>query len=352
MISSTEKKKRIRRLNLFRLGFFLLLFSLLLSAFIIIRGLFVTALLAFVISFALLPLVNLLRRGGCPRSVAVPLVFFGVFGGIIRLLFQALPFFSQQMENLQTEFPAYIRKTSGMIKGWQERFETNFFPLEDLDISTSLEGLLSSFSSAFFQDLPSTITQSFTILLLAPFFAYFMIKNELGFTRRLYPLVPNNVFEMFVSLHYKISKQIGVFIRGRLLEAAFVGAIVGIGFTLLDFPFALLLGVLSSLTNLVPYIGPLVGSIPVFLVAFVNDYEMNQMLLVMGVYFGAQLIDSMVLIPLLLARIVNLHPLTVIVIILAGAQFMGVLGMLISIPLVNALKVSAMAVYQHITDNI
>ena len=269
-----------------------------------------------------------------------------------RLIFKAIPFLSQQTDNLKTEFPSYIQKASSMIRGWQERFEDNFFPLEDLDMSTSLEGLLSSLGSAFFQDLPSTLTQSFTILLLAPFFAYFMIKNELGFTRKLYPLVPNNVFEMFLSLHYKISRQIGVFIRGRLLEASFVGAIVGIGFTLLDFPFALLLGVLSSLTNLVPYIGPLVGSVPVLLVALVNDYETNQLLLVMGVYFGAQLIDSMILIPLLLARIVNLHPLTVIVIILAGAQFMGVIGMLISIPLVNALKVSAMAVYQHITENI
>ena len=352
MISSAEKKNRIRRLNLFRLGFFLLIFSLLLTALTAIRGLFVTMLLAFVIHFALLPLVNLLRRWGCPRSLAVPVVFFGVFGGLLRLLFKAFPFFSQQMENLKTEFPVYIQKTSGMIRGWQERFETNFFALEDLDMSTGLEGLLSSLGTAFFQDLPSTLTQSFTVLLLAPFFAYFMIKNELGFTRYLYPLVPNNVFEMFVSLHYKISRQIGVFIRGRLIEASFVGAIVGIGFTLLDFPFALLLGVLSSLTNLVPYIGPLVGSIPVFLVALVNDYEMNQLLLIMGVYFGAQVIDSMILIPLILARIVNLHPLTVIVIILAGAQFMGVLGMLISIPLANALKVSVMAVYQHITDNI
>ena len=136
------------------------------------------------------------------------------------------------------------------------------------------------------------------------------------------------------------------------MEAVIVGLIVGTGLLILDFPFAILLGFFASLTNLIPYIGPIIGSIPVLLVALVNNYDPSQIFLVMGLFFFTQLIDSTVLVPILLARIVNLHPLTVVVIIIAGAQFMGILGMIISIPLVNALKVSIMAVYQHITDNI
>ena len=120
----------------------------------------------------------------------------------------------------------------------------------------------------------------------------------------------------------------------------------------MDFPFPIILGIFAGLTNLIPYIGPIIGSIPILLVALVNDYEFSQILLIMGLFFFSQIIDSMILVPILLARIVNLHPLTVIVIIIAGAQFMGIIGMIISIPLVNALKVSIMAVYQHISDNI
>jgi len=196
------------------------------------------------------------------------------------------------------------------------------------------------------------MAQSFTILLLAPFFAFYMMKSRLGLIRKLYPLVPNHVFEMFLTLHYKINKQVGVFIRGRILEACIVGLIIGTGLLILDFPFPIVLGIFASLTNLIPYIGPIIGSIPVLLVALVNDYEVSQILIVMGLFFFTQVIDSMILVPILLARIVNLHPLTVIVIIIAGAQFMGIIGMIISIPLVNALKVSIMTVYQHISDNI
>ena len=352
MLSAIEKRKRIQRLNFFRLGFFLLIFSSLLVALFIIKGLFITLLLAFIISFILLPPVNFLCQWGLSRKLAVPLVFCSFLGSLGALVFWSFPFLSKQFNKLQEEFPTYIEQISVLINNWQNRLKSNFFFLEDFNLSERFTQIFSSFSGAFLEDLPSTLTQSFTILLLAPFFAYFMMKSRLGLTRNLYPLVPNHVFEMFLSLHYKINKQIGVFIRGRILEASIVGLIVGTGLVILDFPFAIILGIFASLTNLIPYIGPIIGSIPVLLVALVNDYETSQILLVMGLFFFTQLIDSMVLVPILLARIVNLHPLTVVVIIIAGAQFMGILGMIISIPIVNALKVSIMAVYQHITDNI
>ena len=352
MISSLEKQKRIRRLNFFRLSFFILLFSLLLSALFVIKGLFITLLLAFIISFVLLPPVHLLCKWGVSRKLAVPLVFFSFLLGLAGLIFYSFPFMSRQFDTLQTEFPNYIDQISILISNWQEKVKSNFFFFQDLDLSERFKQLFSSLGGTLFKDLPSTLTQSFTIMLLAPFFAYFMMKSQLGLSRNLYPLVPNHVFEMFLSIHYKINKQIGVFIRGRILEAAIVGLIAGFGLFILDFPFPVLLGFFAAFTNLIPYIGPIIGSIPVLLVALVNDYEMSQILMAMGLFFFAQVVDSMILVPILLARIVNLHPLTVIVIIIAGAQFMGIIGMIISIPLVNALKLSIMAVYQHISENI
>ena len=210
----------------------------------------------------------------------------------------------------------------------------------------------SKFGETFLQELPSLITQSFTIFLLAPFFAYFLVKSELGLTRALFSWVPNHIFEVFLRLHYEINKQVGLFIRARLLEAILVGCFVGTCLVVLGVPFAVLLAIFVSLTNLIPYVGPIIGSIPILLVTLVNDFETSRIVLVMGLVFFSHVIDSMILVPILLSRIVNLHPLTVIIIIIAGGQFMGVLGMIISIPLVNALKVSAMTVYNHISENI
>ena len=352
MTSYIQKQKRIKRLNFFRLSSFIIIFISLVASLFIIKGLFITLLLAFVLSFILSPPVNLLCRLGLRRSHSVSLVFSSFLIGLGGLLFWSLPFLSNQFKSLQEEFPKYIEQVSILMQDWQNSLEDSFFFLSDLNLSYRFTQFLSSFGQAFLEEFPSTLTQSFTVLLLAPFFAFYIMKSRLGLLRNLYPLVPNHVFEMFLILHYKINKQIGVFVRGRILEACIVGLIIGVGLLILDFPFPIVLGIFASLTNLIPYIGPVIGSIPVLLVALVNEHEVSQIFLVLGLFFFAQIIDSMILVPILLARIVNLHPLTVIVIIIAGAQFMGIIGMIISIPLVNALKVSISAVYQHISDNI
>ena len=352
MISLEKKRNKIFRLNLFRLCFFLILCVILLVSLFFIKGLFITLLLAFILNFSLRPLVNLFVRLGLPRSLAVPSVFISILGGLGVVFVRSFPFLSNQFSRLKKEFPTYEQKFSLLITEWQSKFEQHFFNTNGIDLSKKLESMFTSFGETFLQEIPSLVTQSFTIFLLAPFFAYFFVKNELGLTRGLFSWVPNHIFEVFLKIHYEVNKQVGVFIRARLLEAVLVGSFVGTGLALIGLPFAVLLGIFVSITNLIPYLGPIIGALPILLVALVNDYETARILFILCFVFSAHVIDSMIIVPILLARIVNLHPLTVIIIIIAGGQFMGVLGMVISIPLANALKVSAMTVYNHISENI
>lgn len=352
MMSPEKNRKKIRRLNLFRLGFFLFICSFLITSLIVIDGFFIILLTAFIINFSLQPPVNFLTTHlQLSRAKAVPFVFFTMVSLLVSICIWMFPFVSEQFASLRSEFPIYTAKTSEMILSVQKYFES-FFSASSFDIHSRLEGFLFEKGRIFFKEIPANLTRATVILFLAPFFSYFMLKSELGLTRNLFFLVPNHVFQMFLGIYYKISKQIGNFVRARLLEAFLVGLIVGTMLTVLDVPYAILLGSFTSLTNLVPYVGPVVGSIPIFLVTLVNDYESQRTLLIMGLYFFTQFIDSMVLIPLLLSRFVNLHPLTIIVIIMAGAQFMGILGMIISIPIANAIKIIVMEVYQYVSDNI
>ena len=352
MLSAKETKKRIWRLNFFRLGFFLVMFSLLITSLFVIKGLFITLLLAFVISFLLQPVVVFLCHFGFSKASSTVITFLGIIGSTTLASIASFPFFYQQFDNLRTEFPLYIQKTVQMIENWQSQLETHFTFLKDVNLAGYLDSSLSSFSIALLEDLPSNLAQSLTILLLAPIFSFFIVKHETGITRSLYPLVPNQFFEMFLELHYKINKQIGIFIRGRLLESFIIGILVAAILLVFQVPFIVPLAIFAGIANLVPYVGPAVASAVIFLVTLINDFEPTQIAIIIGLFYGTQAIDAFVLVPLILARIVNLHPLTVIVIIIAGAQFMGILGMVISIPLANALKVSIMAIYNHISDNI
>ena len=353
MLNLVETQKRIRRLNFFRLIFFISLFMAFLYILFTVKGVFLSFLLAFIISFIFKPPTNFLsRRLGLPRTLSAALVFLSALSGIVALFTWASPFLYEQIISFQKELPFYINKFSLLMETWQQKIATYFPMVNDFNMPEKIKQFLQSFGKSFLGELPENASQYFTILFLAPFVGFIFMKSELGVVRRLYPFVPNNLFDMLLGVHYKINKQVEAFIRGRVLEAIIVGCLIFLGLFLMDFPYAALLSSFAGLMNLIPYLGPVIGSFPVILVALVQDYDVTQIALVVGLFFFVQFIDATLLVPVLLARIVNLHPITVVVIIMAGAQFMGILGMVISIPLVNALKVSLIAIYQHVSDNI
>jgi putative permease len=201
-----------------------------------------------------------------------------------------------------------------------------------------------------FEDLPDLISSSMAVLVLAPFFAFFMLLDGQAVTKQIMSLVPNIFFEFALNLQHQMNVQLGDFIRARLLEAGLVGTVVWLGLTIIGFPYAVLLGAFGGLTNLIPYIGPIIGAVPAILIAVVNEASGLEMLILVGVYVVAQLIDNFLIIPLMVAKIVNLHPVTVVIVIIIGAQLAGILGMIISIPVACILKLTAVEIYRHLVE--
>ena len=142
----------------------------------------------------------------------------------------------------------------------------------------------------------------------------------------------------------------GGFIRARLIETVIISVVVSIGLNIIDFPNALILGLVAGVTNLVPYVGPIIGAVPALLIGLVDHMGPSELASIMAVYLIAQLIDIVLIIPFVVAKIVNLHPVTVVLVIILGAHLMGILGMIISIPAFSIMKVIASAVYDNITD--
>lgn len=349
MLSLTaEQKTRLKRINIIRLLVFLGILTIIGGVLFLINNLFISFLLAFVISYLARPLIAPLERAGFSYNAALILIFITGIALIGLLGIWGFPLISQQINNLQTEWPRYSEGLLNLI----ENIELKAKDWLGLNIHLQEKGKeqLLSFSQVILKDLPSILLQALSILLLAPFLAFFMLKDSHKISKRFMLLVPNSVFEMVLDLQYKINQQLGQFIRARFLEAFIVGLFTFIGLSLISFPFASLLGGFAAMTNLIPYIGPLIGGVPAIIIALVNHYETWDLSLVIGVYLIAQFIDAGILVPILVARIVNLHPVTVVLLIILGGQFMGILGMIISIPVANALKVTSLAVYEHITQ--
>lgn len=351
----TTKQQLLKRERYLRLAAVL---SIILCGFIIILkvdDMLASCVLAFVINYTVAPIVNWLERHHVSRNLAILVMFIlggiFIFGGIYIIV----PLITTQVQSLLNDAPQLQADLIKLVRSQEDQFK-HYFNLSEVNFSETINAWLLEKTKSFSVLLPSAVTHSLSVLLFAPLFAYFMLQDGRKLNHSLLSLVPNSYFEMALSLQHKINEQLGGFIRARFLEGAIVGLVVWFGLQVMGFPFAPLLGICAALTNLIPYVGPIIGAVPAIAIALISpsakildSFGLN-LLLVSSVYLAAQLIDILFIIPLVVAKIVNLHPALVIIVITIGAQLMGVLGMIISIPVASVLKLSITAVYEHLIE--
>lgn len=349
-MSAAVSQATLKRANRWKLAGLL---ALLLSIFIVliaVENLLVASILAFVISYTLGPLVNYLERQGIGRTLATSFVFvsIGIILGMLALWL--FPYFGETLARLQQDMPRFITGVGQFISELEIHLHSFAGPLSNFDLESKVESYLTTWTQSFFETLPGFVKTFFTVMLLAPFMAFFMVKDGRLALRSVLGLVPNHLFETALSLFNQINFQIGQFVRARILESFIVGIVTAVGLLLIGFPYAILLGLTAGVTNLIPYVGPIFGAMPAFAIALVNGHSSLDVFLVATVYIVAQVIDAGILIPMMVAKIVDLHPVTVIIVIIAGAQVLGILGMIISIPVASTLKVTVNTIYRHLID--
>lgn len=327
-----------------------LIFSLV--GILVFENLLFSFVVAIVCGYLLSPVVSYFEVRGVSRLVAVLLVY--VFLAIILLLavWAIVPALAEQFYSLRASLPHYLDVMAKLLDSLSENLAVGSGGIIHVDIGDRVRNWLMNISTLFASSLPEYLSASISVLFLSPLLTFFILKDGQSLSRRLLTLVPNNIFELTLSLQSQVTAQIGQFIRARLLESVIVSLVVFIGLWLVGFPFPILLALFAGIANLIPYLGPIVGAVPGCVIAFVNAGIGVKLLFVVVVYSAAQLIDIFFIIPLVVARVVGLHPLTVILAVILGSKLLGILGMLISIPVIAAIKVIVVNVYRHLTDDV
>jgi putative permease len=340
----------LRRTNFWKLVGILALIALQILLVLTVENLLGSAVLAFVISYNVGPAVNYLERQGVSRALASLIVFL-ILGLVLAIFgYWFFPYLGHTLWGLREDMPRLIAGLSQFVSEIETRLHSVAGPLSDYSLNSKMEERLTILTHDFFEKLPMYAKTFLTVMLLGPFLAFFMVKDGRTLVRLVLGLVPNNLFEVALNMQHQINFQMGQFVRARIVESVIVGVLTALGLSAMHLPYAVLLGVLAGITNLIPYLGPIIGAIPAFLIAFVNGMSSLDFALLALIYVVVQLIDAGILIPLLVAKIVDLHPVTVIVVIIAGAQLMGIIGMIISIPVASALKVTSSTIYRHLID--
>jgi len=314
------------------------------------ENILVSFVLGFVIYYLLAPVVSAIERTGVSRRIGVTGLFILITAVAGFGIYILLPAIAGQLSAFKNELPEFIEGTTNLLAISEQKLNSFLSNIYKIDISKSLGDTLIIFFKGLFDKLPDIISSSFVVIILAPFFAFFMLLDGQTVSKKLLALVPNNFFELALNLQHQINVQLGDFVRARLLEAGIVGFCVWLGLAIIDFPYAVILAVFAGLSNLIPYIGPVAGAVPAVLIALVNSVPGLEFLIVIAVYIVAQLIDNFFVIPLVVAKIADLHPVTVAVVIIIGAQIGGILGMIISIPVACIIKLIITTIYSHLVE--
>lgn len=340
----------IHRERKIKLLFFILAIFGVIFALTFIKNIFISFILAFVVFYLLSPAVNFLERTGLSRTWATSLPFFALSLTLGLAINIFLPNLISQFVLLKNNFPSYSLALTQFIQNLEQQIVNLISPISSIDLRNHIEPRIESFLQGTLTSLPDYISQSLTVFLLTPFIAYFMLVDGHDFRRKILSLVPNNYFELALHLNYQISEQLGGFVRARILESFLIGSVVFFGLLFIDFPYALILAIFAGLMNVIPYVGPFIGVIPALIINLANTGGSSITVSILIIYALAQVLDIILIIPFVVAKIIDLHPVTVVLLVIFGAHIGGILGMIICIPVYSVMKVSISTIYRHLID--
>jgi predicted PurR-regulated permease PerM len=282
-----------------------------------IRMILIILLFAFIIMSGMKPLIAKLEGYRWPRPLAVLSPYFGLFVFIAFASYSILPMILSQLRKLAASLPDYVEQAT-------EFFNTSGLPINN--VSNTLSELIEpSLNSILF--LPGAVAIFFVAATAILFISLYLLWDP-NYLYSKVSWVGRNGQKNVVN---KIESAMGMWLRGQIIIALIVGAMTLFGLTLLGVEFALTLAIITAILEFIPYVGPVIAAIIAMTVAVGHSWLAVG--LVGALYFIIQQVESNVLVPQVMKRSVNLHPITIITSILVGSHFLGIVGALAAVPL-------------------
>ena len=181
---------------------------------------------------------------------------------------------------------------------------------------------------------------AFTTGVIILFLTFFLLNSGHQMKKAFIQIVPNRFFEPALVLIQELDRQLGDYLRSRLIQTIILSVVAAIGYWILGLRFAILIGIIAGLANLIPYIGPFIGAIPAIVVVFLDSrFGLGWSLLaVIVLTLVIQIVDNAIITPLIIGKSVELGPVTTIVVVLLGEQLLGLIGLLMAVPIAAMCK--------------
>jgi len=301
----------------------------------IVRLLIIAALLAYILD----PIATGLESRGLNRLGATAIVFLGIGVALYMLASFVMPALVREIQNLQAS--GSMSQTSVIVSDLEKFINQKlvFLGMQEIDLAAKIEEAKRGVSEQLLGQLVTGVVPFVTQAVAIPFIIFFLLKDGRGMMKTLLSMVPNRYFEFSLNLIYKMDLHLGAYLRGQFLDALIFGILSTLAMWILNVKYFFFVGVFAGLANLIPYVGPLAGGALACVITVLTTGDLSRVLYVVLAFAGAKLVDDSIVQPLVVAKSVDMHPLVVLIVVIVGGQFFGIMGMLLSVPFAGFAKV-------------
>jgi predicted PurR-regulated permease PerM len=325
----------------------------LLQAFQNTLWLVVPALLAMLLYYALHPLVQVLIFRGVQRSHAAAVVMFAFMGLLGAAGVLMAPQVASHALDWQASAARYLEGGLRLLDAASGELESAFPALARAGLTAAVDRRLEQSADIVEQLKPVVvgIAVGMPSLLLAPFLAYFFLRDGRRFKELLCRAVPNAYFERSLGLLHEVDRTARAYFQGLLKLTALDTLTLAAGLWMVGIPGALLLGLISAVLAWIPYVGSIAGGLLVLLVA-ATDFPQAPMMAysAAALFVLVRLLDDFVYMPMTVGRDLRMHPLVTVVMIFAGGAVAGIAGLMLVLPVLGVVRVIGETVGSVVND--
>lgn len=318
--------------------------GLLLWACMQVKSILICTFMAIILASAIAPAAEILERRKVPRTVTVIGIYILIAIVYVILAISLIPVIKEQAQQLFSMAPQYIKQVlESAIK--LENIAGNYpggEAVSNMDYTTMVKDLGTKALGKtinFTQDVFEAILNGVFILFLT---SYFVIEADKMWPQLLLWL-PEFRREKAASLIRPLEMRLGGYVRGQILVSVCVALVLGTGLTLLHVKYSLILGLIAGLMNIVPFVGSIITC--VFSIVVASNQSPMLGLATFGLFAFEQWLESNFIVPHLLGKNVDLHPLIVLFSLLIGGTLFGLPGAVIAVPLASAILFLAREFY-------
>ncbi|MDD9138939.1 AI-2E family transporter [Fructobacillus sp. CRL 2054] len=284
-----------------------------------------------------------------PRTFAVIITFTVFMVVIVGALMIFVPLILNEITNLVTSMPSVMNHAQDYV---QHMIEEPWFKRLNLSISDKdIRNAVSQYSSSFIKITAGTLTgvvgaaTSFTIgALTVPIIVFYMLSDSNRFLPAIQKFFPKNRAEDVEILGKELDRTIERYISGQAIQMLFVGFAMSIGFGVIGLPYIWLLGFIAGVANIVPYVGPFIGVFPAVLVALSINWKMLIGIVILMAI--VQQINGSIIYPALIGKSLRIHPLTVMLLLLAAGNLWGMIGMIVVVPFYAIIRTITLYIFK------